>query len=160
MFRKIASGLLMGASMFVAAQSKAQSQAETDDKIISEYLTKNKIKASRTQSGLYYVISKEGTGAKLKAGQRVAMKYLGTFLDGKRFDGNMDENFELKGSPFRFVLGAGQVIRGWDEGIQFMSVGSQGTLYLPSPLAYGPGSVGPIPPNSILVFKVEVVSAE
>jgi FKBP-type peptidyl-prolyl cis-trans isomerase len=88
------------------------------------------------------------------------MKYLGTFLDGKQFDGNMDENFELKRAPFSFLLGKGQVIRGWDEGIQNFSVGSQGTLYLPSELAYGPNGNGRIPPNSVLIFQIEVVDAQ
>lgn len=159
MIKSIVSSLFLFCTMLVSVAGYAQSQKEIDDKILTEYFAKNKIKATMTPSGLYYVVSKKGNGPNVKPGQNVSMKYLGTFLDGKRFDGNMDENFELKGNPFTFMLGKGQVIRGWDEGVQFFSVGSQGTLYLPSGVAYGERGVGPIPPNSVLVFHVEVVSA-
>jgi FKBP-type peptidyl-prolyl cis-trans isomerase FkpA len=159
MIKSIVSSLFLFCTMLVSVAGYAQSQKEIDDKILTEYFAKNKIKATMTPSGLYYVVSKKGNGPNVKPGQSVSMKYLGTFLDGKRFDGNMDENFELKGNPFTFTLGRGQVIKGWDEGVQFFSVGGQGTLYLPSGVAYGERGVGPIPPNSVLVFHVEVVSA-
>lgn len=160
MIKSIAGTLVLFFSMLAATTGFAQTQAEKDEKILTEYFAKNKIKASRTASGLYYVISKKGTGPNAKPGQQVAMKYYGKFLDGRRFDGNMDENFELKGNPFSFNLGSHQVITGWDEGVQFFNTGSRGTLYLPSALAYGERGVGPIPPNSVLVFDVELVSAQ
>ena len=87
------------------------------------------------------------------------MKYLGTFLDGKKFDGNVDDNFNST-RPFPFTLGIGQVIKGWDEGVQLLNPGCRATLYLPSGLAYGERAMGPIPANSILVFDVELLSVE
>jgi FKBP-type peptidyl-prolyl cis-trans isomerase len=157
MMRSIVSSLVLLCSLFATSGVFAQSQADTDEKLLKEYFAKNKIKATRTPSGLYYVITKKGTGENAKPGQTVSMKYLGTFLDGKRFDGNMDEKFALTGNPFTFVLGSHQVIAGWDEGVQFFNLGSQGTLYLPSGIGYGPSGRGPIPPNTIMKFNVEVV---
>ena len=159
MIKSLVTGFLLLGSLFATTGAFAQTQKEIDDKILNEHFKKNKIKANQTPSGLYYVITKKGNGENAKPGQKVAMKYLGTFLDGKRFDGNMDEKYELKGSTFNFVLGQGQVISGWDEGIQHFNTGSQGYLYLPSGLAYGPAAMGPIPSNSILVFQIEVVAA-
>jgi FKBP-type peptidyl-prolyl cis-trans isomerase len=157
MTRILMSSLLLCA-LFAAVTGFGQTQKEKDDKILTEYFAKNKIKATKTPSGLYYVITKKGTGANAKPGQTVSMKYLGTFLDGRRFDGNMDENYEAKGSPYNFILGQGQVIQGWDEGVQYFSAGSRGVMYLPSALGYGPSGMGPIPPNTVLVFKVEAVA--
>jgi FKBP-type peptidyl-prolyl cis-trans isomerase len=160
MIKSLFTGFLLLGALF-AGGANAQTQQETDDKLLNEYFKKNKIKATQTKTGMYYVISKKGTGENLKPGQKVSMRYLGTLLDGTRFDGNIDEKFvsTRNGATFDFVLGQGQVIRGWDDGLQYFNVGSQGYLYLPSGHAYGPGSVGPIPPNSILIFQVEVVSA-
>ncbi len=156
MIKSIVSSLFLFCAL-LATTGYAQTQKETDEKILTDYFAKNKIKATRTASGVYYVISKKGTGPNAKPGQQVSMKYLGTFLDGKRFDGNMDENYEAKGSPYSFVLGAHQVIEGWDDGLANFNNGARGVLYLPSASAYGPSGMGPIPPNSVLVFKVEMV---
>lgn len=127
-------------------------QADIDDKIIKEYLEKNKIKATKTASGMYYAITKEGTGDKPKAGQKVSVKYNGTFMDGKKFDGNMD-----RPEPFEFTLGQGAVIKGWDEGIALLRKGTKATLFLPSAVAYGERGTGPIPPNAVLLFDVELI---
>lgn len=139
-----------------AGFAQTPDQATKDDQLLKTYFAQNKIKATKTASGLYYVITKKGTGEKAKKGQVVAMKYLGKFLDGKKFDANVDDNFNPI-RPFQFTLGVGQVIPGWDEGIQLLQQGSRATLYLPSGIGYGPGGMGPIPPNSVLVFDVEVV---
>lgn len=160
MIKSFVTGFLLLGSLFAATTSFAQTQKEIDDKILNEYFKKNKINATQTPSGVYYVVTKKGKGENAKPGQTVSMKYLGTFLDGKRFDGNMDEKFEMTRNPFNFKLGQGQVIRGWDEGIQYFNPGSQGYLYLPSGLAYGPAAMGPIPANAILVFQIEVISAQ
>lgn len=152
----ILKGMFVAAFIFVAGVAYAQDQKAMDDKILTEYFAKNKIKATKTSSGLYYVITKTGTGANARAGQNVSMLYYGHFLDGKRFDGNMDANYKPTGNPITFSLGAHQVITGWDEGIQLLNMGCRATLYLPSGLAYGANAVGPIPPNSVLVFDVEV----
>jgi FKBP-type peptidyl-prolyl cis-trans isomerase FkpA len=160
MIKSIASTLFLFCSMFLTIAGYAQTQADRDEATLKEYFAKNKIKATRTPSGLYYVISRPGSGPNARSGQQVAMKYLGTFLDGKRFDGNMDKNFEMERDALKFKLGVGQVIAGWDEGIQFFNKGARGTIYLPSALAYGQQGIGPIPPNSILMFHVELISAD
>ena len=137
---------------------KAQDQKAVDDKILAEYFAKNHIKATKTSSGLYYTINKKGNGPNAKVGQQVTMLYYGYFLDGKRFDGNMDKDYKPAGNPFTFPLGMHRVITGWDEGVQLLNPGCRATLYLPSGLAYGPSGSGPIPPNAVLAFDVELVS--
>lgn len=161
MIKSLITGFLLLGSLFASTGATAQTQQETDDKLLNEYFKKNKIKATQTKTGMYYVISKKGTGENLKPGQKVSMRYLGTFLSGERFDGNMDNKFvsTRNGATFDFVLGQGQVIRGWDDGLQYFNVGAQGYLYLPSSHGYGPVQNGPIPANSILVFQVEVAAA-
>ncbi len=131
-----------------------------DDKALTEYFAKNNIKPIKTNSGLYYVVSSKGNGEKPKVGKQVTMNYTGKLLDGKTFDSNVDPKFNHV-SPFTFVLGVGQVIKGWDEGVQLFDKGSKGTLYIPSNLGYGAsGAGGVIPPNAALIFDVEVVSFE
>lgn len=105
-----------------------------------------------TDSGLQYVDLVEGTGATPRSGQTVQVHYTGTLEDGTQFDSSRDS-----GRPFSFRLGAGQVIRGWDEGIATMRVGGRRQLIIPPNLGYGSRGVGPIPPNSTLVFDVELL---
>lgn len=144
------------AQMQAEAQEKAAKQSGVDDKLIQDYLAKNNIKATKTASGLYYKIDKPGSGANAAPGQSITMNYTGTTLDGKKFDSNVDPQFQHV-QPFTFTLGQGQVIRGWDEGVALLNKGAKGTLYIPSPLAYGAQSPSPaIAPNSVLIFDVEV----
>lgn len=141
------------------SEQKAASaqQASIDEKLITDYLAKNGIKAQRTASGLYYKIDKMGTGEAPKQGNTVTMNYTGMTMDGKKFDSNVDPAFNHV-QPFEFKLGVGQVIPGWDEGIALLPKGSKGTLYIPSPMAYGAQGRPPqIPQNAVLVFDVEVV---
>ncbi len=148
------------AKMMQDMKAKEAAQAPIDDKLLQDYLAKNNIKAQKTASGLYYTIAKPGSGENPKAGQDVTMKYLGKTLEGKQFDANMDESYNyLPGkTPFTFVIGQHQVIGGWDEGVALLKKGARATLYIPSPLAYGAQSPSQdVPPNSILVFNVEVV---
>jgi FKBP-type peptidyl-prolyl cis-trans isomerase len=97
-----------------------------------------------------------GTGAEAQTGKTVAMHYVGYLADGTKFDSSCD-----RGQPFGVPLGAGQVIRGWDEGIVGMKVGGKRRLLIPSSLGYGAqGAGGVIPPNATLVFDVELVAVQ
>ena len=94
-----------------------------------------------------------GTGAEAKAGQDIQVHYTGTLENGKKFDSSVD-----RGQPFQFTLGVGQVIKGWDEGVQGMKVGGKRKLTIPAEMGYGArGAGGVIPPNATLIFEVELL---
>jgi FKBP-type peptidyl-prolyl cis-trans isomerase FkpA len=104
-----------------------------------------------TASGLQYEEITIGSGATAKAGNLVSVHYTGWLTDGTKFDSSKDRN-----EPFDFNLGAGQVIKGWDEGVQGMQVGGVRKLTIPAALGYGArGAGGVIPPNATLIFEVE-----
>lgn len=106
-----------------------------------------------TLSGLKYDDLQEGTGAAAKAGDSVSVHYTGWLTDGTKFDSSHDRK-----SPFSFKLGAGRVIKGWDEGVAGMKVGGKRKLTIPSELGYGArGAGGVIPPNAELVFEVDLL---
>ncbi|MBM3299239.1 MAG: FKBP-type peptidyl-prolyl cis-trans isomerase [Deltaproteobacteria bacterium] len=106
-----------------------------------------------TPSGLNVEILQEGNGPLPQRGQSVIVHYTGTLPDGKKFDSSLD-----RGTPFSFKLGEGQVIRGWDEGLALMKVGSRARLTIPSNLGYGPRGAGNvIPANATLIFDVELL---
>ncbi len=144
------------------AEGKIGMQKLNEDRELKEYFAKHNIQATKTESGMYYSISKEGTGENAKPGQKVTMHYLGKLLNGKVFDSNMDSTFNATPgkAPFSFALGQHQVIAGWDEGVQLLKKGSRGTFYLPSYLAYGERGAGSIPPNATLIFDVELVEIQ
>lgn len=111
-----------------------------------------------TPSGLQYIDTVAGDGAEAKAGQNVRVHYTGWLhndgVKGAKFDSSKD-----RGDPFEFGLGAGQVIRGWDEGVQGMKVGGTRVLVIPAALGYGArGAGGVIPPNATLMFEVELLA--
>lgn len=94
-----------------------------------------------------------GDGAEATAGKRVSVHYTGTLTNGKKFDSSLD-----RGQPFEFRLGAGEVIRGWDEGVSGMRIGGKRKLTIPPEMGYGPRGFPPvIPANATLVFEVELL---
>src|SRR5262245_589520 len=136
---------------FAVAPAIAQEEKKSD--------TKSETKMHTTPSGLQWTDIKEGTGASPKPGQTCVMDYTGwLWVDGakgKKFDSSVD-----RGTPFEFPIGQGRVIKGWDEGVSTMKVGGKRTLLIPPQLGYGAKSVGNglIPPNSTLLFEVELIA--
>jgi FKBP-type peptidyl-prolyl cis-trans isomerase len=117
---------------------------------LDKYIAEQKITVKPTASGLYYIENLKGKGEKADIGKKVEVHYKGTFLDGTVFDSSEGRD------PFSFVVGAEQVIKGWDEGIALMREGGKATFIIPSVLAYGDGG-GRFPPYASLVFEVELV---
>lgn len=105
-----------------------------------------------TASGLKYAIINEGEGELVAKEKQVTVHYSGFLLDGTKFDSSVERD-----EPFTFVAGVGQVIPGWDEGVQLMKKGSKARFIIPSNLAYGDRDLGKIPPNSVLIFDVELL---
>jgi len=109
-----------------------------------------------TASGLKYTDLQEGTGDEARAGKNVEVHYTGWLADGTKFDSSKDRN-----QPFRFPLGSGHVIRGWDEGVAGMKVGGKRRLTIPPELGYGTrGAGGVIPGNATLMFEVELLGVK
>jgi FKBP-type peptidyl-prolyl cis-trans isomerase FkpA len=129
-----------------------QTQVDEDAKLASYIKTNNIVATLDTATGIYYQVVEEGTGARPKAGNKVIVHYTGHLLNGEIFDSSKDRN-----EPFDFILGKGSVIEGWDEGIPLMHKGEKGVLYIPSYRGYGPQRAGSIPPNSSLIFEVELL---
>ena len=106
-------------------------------------------------SGLKIKINVEGDGEKPQSGQTVSVHYHGALEDGTKFDSSFDRN-----QPFSFPVGQGKVIRGWDEAFMDMKVGTHATLTIPPELGYGSRDMGKIPPNSTLIFDVELLEVK
>jgi peptidylprolyl isomerase len=114
------------------------------------------VKEVKMKDGLKYQDMKVGTGASPHKGQTVVVHYTGWLTDGKKFDSSVD-----RGQPFKFQIGMGQVIKGWDEGVATMKVGGKRKLTIPPELGYGAaGAGGVIPGNATLVFDVELLGLE
>lgn len=140
------------------ANAKKKMQVETDDKLIREYIQKKGItNAKKTASGLYYVVTKEGSGPNAAPGQKATVNYTGVNINDEKFDSNVDPAFNHV-SPFQFDLGAHGVIAGWDEGVALMNKGMKATFFIPSALAYGDRArSAQIPANAVLIFDIELV---
>ncbi len=108
-----------------------------------------------TASGLKYAIIQEGEGELVGKEKQATVHYSGFLLDGTKFDSSVERD-----EPFTFVAGVGQVIPGWDEGVQLMKKGSKARFIVPANLAYGDRDLGKIPPNSTLIFDVEVLDVK
>jgi peptidylprolyl isomerase len=133
-----------------ATEAKAKAQRDAD----LAQINKAYPRALQTSSGLRYIIQKEGSGAKPQAGKTVRVAYKGMFLNGTVFDAS-----DFQGRPLEFRAGTGQVIPGWDEAVMDMKTGEKRLVVIPPELAYGERGAGngAIPPNSFLVFEMELV---
>ena len=131
----------------MAEKEKAKAEKEADK------AEKKEEKTHTTKSGLQYVVLKKGDGPKPQKGDVVEVHYVGTLEDGTKFDSSID-----RGQPLEFPVGVGKVIPGWDEALLMMNVGDKWKLIIPPDLAYGErGYPGVIPPNSTLIFDVELL---
>ena len=140
-------------AIFDKELERLEKQAAEKAKKAKEAIDALKKGAKVTSSGLAYKIIKKGTGAKAEAGKTVSVHYTGKLSNGTKFDSSYDRN-----QPIEFELGRGRVIKGWDEGISLLNVGSKATFIIPPDLAYGArGAGGVIPPNATLIFDVELV---
>lgn len=137
---------------FMDPQDRAKMEKEKQNQSILNFAKQNGFETTQTASGLHYVVLKEGTGEDRPSPKsKVKAHYHGTLLNGTVFDSSVD-----RGEPFEFSLG--RVIPGWQEGIALMTKGSKYKFLIPSHLAYGQrGAGGVIPPNSILIFDVELL---
>lgn len=136
------------AELIKEMEAKAASNKEEGQKFLAENKTKEGVQT--TDSGLQYKVVKEGTGASPKATDMVKVHYEGKLIDGTVFDSSYE-----RGEPIEFPLN--QVIPGWTEGVQLMKKGAEYELYIPSDLAYGESGTPGIEPNSVLIFKVELL---
>lgn len=130
-------------------------QKDREIKQVESYLAKNNIQAQKTEKGTYYVIQNEGSGTPVDSGKQISVRYTGKLIpSGKQFETNMTDTVN---GPFKFVVGTGSIIPGWDDGLRKFKKGGKGTLYIPAYLAYdqqfGPGKT----PFENLIFDVEIV---
>ncbi|WP_460613078.1 FKBP-type peptidyl-prolyl cis-trans isomerase [Hymenobacter seoulensis] len=151
-------------SLFLSACKKDEEEIDTtdyaarDEALITAYIADNKLTGFErdAETGLYYSITKPGSGANAVKNQKVTAKYVGTLLDGTVFDKS-----DPKTVGFPFVLGVGGVIKGWDVGFTKLNLGSKAILLIPSDMAYGKSGAGAlIPPHAVLRFDVEVANIE
>ena len=138
-------------SFFSCKKKSTLSQAETDENIITKYISDNNLNAQKTASGLHYVITAPGTGLQPNGSSVVTVKYDGLLINGSIFDQStaMGASFPLS-----------SVIQGWQEGIPLYKKGGKGTLLIPSALGYGAQATGKIPANSVLIFNIELLDVK
>lgn len=136
----------------MAMEVQRQLQTQMDTVAILDYCKVNKIKPKRTPNGVYYTVKKSESGITIQPGDSVSVFYTGKLLNGTVFDSNVGKE------PFTLTVGVGQVIPGWDSGLMALKKGEKATLLIPSKLGYGERGAGAsIPPNSVLIFDVEIL---
>jgi FKBP-type peptidyl-prolyl cis-trans isomerase FkpA len=138
-------------SFLACAKKKAAKQAKKDESTIQKYIGDHGLNATATGSGLYYIISTQGTGASPDQNAMVTVSYTGTLTDGTIFDASTPTgaSFQLSG-----------VIKGWQEGMPYFKKGGKGKLLIPSALGYGSQGSGSIPPNAVLIFDINLIDVK
>ncbi len=150
-FLKIACYLLLLLSGTACKKKKVIDQANADENIITKYISEHNLTATATGSGLYYVISTQGTGVQPTINSFVTVNYKGALADGTVFDQNTSGSYST---------GLSKVIKGWQEGIPLFKKGGEGMLLVPSALGYGTTANGSIPANSVLIFEIELIDVK
>ena len=146
---------LLALAILTACGDNSPTAVPIEQTTFAPSLGVNLAESTKQPSGLYYRDIVQGSGITLASGQTVGMRYAGAFANGQEFDSNPAPK-----PVFSFRLGAGQVIKGWDQGLVGMKVGGKRQLVIPPELGYGANDYGPIPGNSVLVFTVEALSAQ
>jgi peptidylprolyl isomerase len=136
--------LMLALTLFAAGCAGTKDKSKTDESQTPQFKT--------TPSGLKYKILRKGVGPTPEAGDKVTVHYTGVLEDSTQFDSSLDRK-----KPFTFTIGEGKVIKGWDEGVMMMREGGKRMLVVPPDLGYGSRGVGKIPPNSKLIFTVELL---
>lgn len=148
--------IVVGVIVFWSRSETSVEKGPEKDQVLGREEPKKEVEMSiKTSSGLLIEDIKVGSGAEAKPGNIISAHYTGTLVDGTKFDSSVD-----RGEPLSFTLGVGQVIKGWDEGIVGMKVGGKRKLIIPPELAYGARAIGSIPPNSTLIFEVELMGVK
>ncbi|MBF8964868.1 FKBP-type peptidyl-prolyl cis-trans isomerase [Pontibacter sp. FD36] len=140
---------------YYVTPEQIEAQKKIDEETIRKYFRTNNVdttKVVRLNSGIYILTKKAGEGDVIKPGQYAEVNYIGRNVSNDVFDSSF-----RSGKPFSVLVGAGQVIKGWDEGLQHLRKGEEANLYIPSYLGYGYYGSNSIPPNSVLIFEIDVL---
>lgn len=143
---------LVGIVVFSQMSNKSEDSSPSDTSTDVSNTTPTTIPDTSPSAELKIENIKLGTGKEVQAGDTVTINYVGTLENGQKFDSSYDRN-----QPLETQIGVGQVIKGWDEGVIGMKVGGKRKLTIPPDFAYGPRGVGTIPPNSTLIFELELL---
>lgn len=143
--------LVVLAILFISCNKEDTTNSDADDEAIRAYLSTNSIDATKHESGLYYLITEDGSGNHPTINSKVTLKYRGYFTDDSVFD-------ESWNSPITFSLS--NLIKGWQIGIPLFKPGGKGTLFIPSNLAYGSSGSGSVPGNTVIIFDIELIEVE
>jgi FKBP-type peptidyl-prolyl cis-trans isomerase len=130
-----------------------EQRKQKEQKEIADYMAKNNLTGTASNAGVYYIQSRAGSGKIANIGNKVKLHYTGKLLDGSIFDSSYD-----RGEPFEFELGAGQVIKGFEDAFFLRQAGSKAVIIIPYDQGYGSGEMAKMPAYSTLVFEVEILS--
>ena len=144
--------IIVAALLIFSSCIKKSNQPEIDDQLINNYLVSKQLTATKDPSGLYYIMNVAGTGTAPSATSTVEVKYKGSLINGTVFDQTAADK------TFTYALSG--LILGWQIGIPLMKEGGKATLFIPSSLGYGSQNMGTIPPNSVLIFEIELIDVK